>query len=432
MRTTKRFFLYVAISLLWFAVATWGRGLPSASPQSVGLGSQRLDRITALMEQHVEQARLAGAVALVARRGKTGYLQCIGMQDREAKVKMEPDTIFRIASMSKPITSVAVLMLYEEGHFQLKDPVARFIPEFKNPTVLVTEPSDDNDAKAGDVVPARRAITIRHLLTHTSGLTYHWDQRVGAQYKEAGITHGLLQDDDRLGDDMKKLARIPLVHQPGEAWTYGLSVDVLGRLVEVVSQMSFDEFLRRRIFEPLGMNDTCFYLPEDKVARLAAAYAPDGNGGLKRLGKDVLGEGAMTYTATYPYEGPRKYYSGGGGLCSTVLDYARFAQMLLNGGELDGVRLLSRKTVELMTTDHVGDLNEGSGFGLGVSVRRTLSESGEIGSVGTFGWGGFWYTTFFVDPQEQMVGVCMGQLYPSGGATLNAHFSALARQALVD
>jgi CubicO group peptidase (beta-lactamase class C family) len=222
------------------------------------------------------------------------------------------------------------------------------------------------------------------------------------------------------------------VHQPGDAWTYGLSVDVLGRLVEVVSGMSFDEFLRERIFEPLRMNDTYFYLPDKKVSRLAAVYGPDGNGGLKRLSDDVLGDGAMTYTTTYPYEGPRKYYSGGGGLCSTVPDYARFAQMLLNGGQLDGVRLLSRKTVELMTADHVSDLNEGFGFGLGVSVRRSLSESGENGSIGTFGWGGFWYTTFFVDPQEQMVGVCLAQLYPSGKANLNARFSALARQAIID
>jgi len=426
MRTTKRSFLCILAALLWLSAATLGRGLPSASPQSVGLGTERLGRITALVQENVEEERLAGAVALIARRGKTAYLQCVGMQDGEKNIKMKPGTIFRIASMSKPITSVAVLMLYEEGHFQLQDPIAKFIPEFANPTVLVPESSQ------GDVVPAKRPITIRHLLTHTSGLTYHWDQRVGAKYREAGITHGLLQDEDLLGDDMKKLARIPLVHQPGEAWTYGLSVDVLGRLVEVVSGMSFDEFLRKRIFEPLAMNDTGFYLPEEKVPRLAAAYAPNEAGGLKHLGNDILGEGSMRYTVTYPYEGPKKYYSGGGGLCSTVLDYARFAQMLLNGGQLDGVRLLSRKTVELMTADHVGNLNEGSGFGLGVSVRRSLSESGEIGSIGTYGWGGFWYTTFFVDPQEQMVGVCMAQLYPSGTANLNARFSALARQAIID
>jgi len=432
MRTTKRSVSCILIVLLWLSAATFGRDLPSVSPQSVGLGGERLGRITALMQEHVEEGRLAGAVALIARRGKTAYLQCVGMQDKEKNIKMKPDTIFRIASMSKPITSVAVLMLYEEGHFQLQDPIAKFIPEFKNPTVLITKPSDDSDAKEGDIVPARRPITVRHLLTHTSGLTYHWDQRVGEKYREAGITHGLLQDDDLLGDDMKKLARIPLVHQPGEAWTYGLSVDVLGRLVEVVSGIPFDEFLRERIFEPLGMNDTGFYLPDEKVPRLAAAYAPNEAGGLKHLGNDILGEGAMRYTTTYPYEGPKKYHSGGGGLCSTVLDYARFAQMLLNGGQLDGVRLLSRKTVELMTADHVGDLNEGSGFGLGVSVRRSLSESGEIGSIGTFGWGGFWYTTFFVDPQEQMVGVCMAQLYPSGKANLNARFSALARQAIID
>ena len=230
---------------------------------------------------------------------------------------------------------------------------------------------------------------------------------------------------------MKKLAALPLLHEPGEKWTYGLSIDVLGRLVEVVSGMSLAEFFQQRIFEPLRMNDSYFYLPEEKVPRLAVVYAPNPDGGLTRLGDDVLGQGSMRYTVTYPYEGPKRYYSGGGGLCSTVPDYARFAQMLLNGGELDGVRLLSPKTVKLMTTDHVGPLNEGFGFGLGFSVRRNLRESGELGSVGTYGWGGFWYTTFFIDPEEHMVGVCMAQLYPSGGATLNNRFEALACQSIV-
>ncbi|OHB68517.1 MAG: hypothetical protein A2Y77_08600 [Planctomycetes bacterium RBG_13_62_9] len=341
---------------------------------------------------------------------------------------MNPGAIFRIASMSKPITSVAVMMLYEEGCFRLSDPVSNLIPEFKDAKVLAS----GGDGTQEQLVPARRPITIRHLLTHTSGLTYHWDTRVGAKYQEAGITHGLLQDEDLLADDMKKLAQLPLVHQPGEAWNYGLSTDVLGRVVEVASGMPFDEFLRKRIFEPLRMNDTCFYLSKDKVSRLTAVYGPDPTGSLTRLGDGVLGEGAMRISVTYPYEGPRKYCSGGGGLCSTIQDYARFCQMLLNGGELDGARLLSPKTVELMTADHVGELNRDSGFGLGFGITRSLREAGDLTSVGAYRWGGFWYTTFFIDPAEKMVGVCMAQLYPSGKATLNAQFESLAHQAIVD
>ena len=413
--------LWTLVVLIALAPATYGQGLPKASPKSVGLSQERLDRITAVMQKHVDDGLLAGAVAMVARDGKVAYLQSVGMQDKEQQSAMSPGAIFRIASMSKPITSVAVMMLYEEGRFQLKDPISRFIPEFKAPKVLVKEGSNEQ------LVPAHREITIRHLLTQTSGLTYQWDPRVGQKYKDAGITHGLLQDDDLLADDMKKLGQMPLVHQPGEAWNYGLSVDVLGRLVEVVSGMSFDKFLRTRIFEPLRMKDTCFFPAQDKVGRMAVVYGPDPNGVLKRLGNGMFNNGPFVFTATYPYEGPQRYFSGGGGLCSTVPDYARFAQMLLNGGELDGVRLLSPTTVKMMATDQVGDLKSDSGFG----VTRNLREAGELTSVGAYRWGGFWYTTFFIDPAENMVGVCMAQLYPSGKATLNDQFEALAHQAII-
>ncbi|MBN1507048.1 MAG: serine hydrolase [Sedimentisphaerales bacterium] len=418
--------LWTLAVLIAMAPLGYAQGLPTASPESVGLSAQRLDRITAAMRRHVDDGLLAGAIAIVVRDGKVAYLRSVGMRDREQKTEMSPDTIFRIASMSKPITSVAVMMLYEEGCFQLKDPISRLIPEFRAAKVLA-----GGQGSQEQIAPAKREITIRHLLTHTSGLTYQWDPRVGPKLKEAGITHGLLQDEDLLGDDMKKLARIPLVHQPGEAWTYGLSVDVLGRLVEVASGMSFDEFLRKRIFEPLQMKDTCFFLPPEKFGRLAAVYAPDPNGTLIRLGNGVIGEGPFVCSVTYPCEGPRRYFSGGGGLCSTISDYARFAQMLLNGGELDGVRLLSPTTVEMMTTDQVGELKSDSGFGLGFGVTRTL-RGGELTSVGAYRWGGFWYTTFFVDPVQKMVGVCMAQLSPSGKATLNDQFEALAHQAIVD
>ncbi len=422
----RNLFLWTLVVLIVLAPAAYGQGLPKASPKSVGLSQERLDRITAVMQKHVDDGRLAGAVAMVARDGKVAYLHSVGMRDREQQVEMSPDTIFRIASMSKPITSVAVMMLYEEGRFQLKDPISKFIPEFRAPKVIVTAQGSQEQ-----IVPAKREITIRHLLTHTSGLTYQWDPRVGQKYKDAGITHGLLQDEDLLADDMKKLAQMPLVHQPGEAWTYGLSVDVLGRLVEVASGMSFDEFLRKRIFEPLRMKDTCFFLPPDKAGRLAAVYSPDPNGTLKRLGNGVIGTGSFVCTVTYPCEGPQRYFSGGGGLCSTISDYARFAQMLLNGGELDGVRLLSPTTVRMMATDQVGDLSRDTGFGLGFGVTRNLREAGELTSVGAYRWGGFWYTTFFIDPAENMLGICMAQLHGSSKATLNDQFEALAHQAIV-
>ncbi len=417
--------LWTLAVLIVLAPAVYGQGLPKASPKAVGLSQDRLDRITAVMQKHVDNGLLAGAVAMVARDGKAAYLQSVGMRDREQQVIMSPDAIFRIASMSKPITSVAVMMLYEEGRFQLKDPISKFIPEFRAPEVIVTGQGSEQ------LVPAKREITIRHLLTHTSGLTYQWDPRVGQKYKDAGITHGLLQDEDLLADDMKKLGQMPLVHQPGEAWTYGLSVDVLGRLVEVASGMPFDEFLRTRIFEPLRMKDTCFFLPPEKAGRLAAVYGPDPNGTLKRLGDGVIGAGSFVCTVTYPCEGPRRYFSGGGGLCSTISDYARFAQMLLNGGELDGVRLLSPTTVKMMASDQVGDLSRDTGFGLGFGVTRNLREAGELTSVGAYRWGGFWYTTFFIDPAENMFGVCMAQLHGSSKATLNDQFEALAHQAIV-
>jgi CubicO group peptidase (beta-lactamase class C family) len=430
-RRTNLFLCALSI-LIALAPVAFGQGLPPAPPRSVGLSQQRLERIGMLMQEHVDGGLLAGAVALVARDGKVAYFKSVGMQDKERNVPMKPDAIFRIASMSKPITSVAVMMLYEEGWFRLSDPVSKYLPEFKEMKVLVSDPAGGGGKAQEQLVPAKREITIRNLLTHTSGLTYHWDPRVGAKYAQAGIMHGLIQTEDSLADGIKKLAQIPLVHQPGEAFTYSLSVDVLGRLVEVISEMPFDQFLQKRIFEPLRMNDTGFYLPNSKVSRLAAIYGPDASGALKRLGDGILGEGAMQVCVTYPFEGPKRYFSGGGGLCSTISDYARFCQMMLNGGELDGVRLLSRKTIELMTADHVGDLSPGSGFGLGFGITRSLREAGELTSAGAYRWGGFWYTTFFIDPAEKLIGVCMVQLYPSGKATLNDKFEALAHQAIVN
>ena len=368
-------------------------------------------------------------MTLVARRGQVAHLGVYGMQDIEGGKPMRADTIFRIASMTKPITSTAVMMLYEEGRFLLSDPVSKFIPEFGDVTVLPSESSADQTPAA-----AARAVTIRHLLTHTSGLTYQWNKRLGHKYKEAGVTHGLLQDPSTIGVKMKSLAKVPLLHHPGDAFEYSLSIDVLGRIVEVASGMTLDEFFQQRIFKPLGMKDTHFFLPQGKKARLAAVYARDETGPIERVGEQpVKGDEALVYSVSYPYEGPRSYFSGGGGLVSTAADYARFSQAMLNGGELEGVRLLSPKTVELMTTNHLAGLKDADrGFGLGFSVLRDERDLTEIGSIGTFGWGGFFFTQFFIDPEEEMVGVFMAQLHPSGGLKLQARFKALAYQAIIE
>ena len=396
-------------------------------PEVVGLSTKRLSRIDKVMEAHVAQQKIAGGVTLIARHGKIAHLGAYGMMDVEAEKPMTPDTIFRIASMTKPITSVAVMMLYEEGHFRLHEPVSKFIPAFKEMRVLPPEDAEDSASP----VPATRQITIWNLLTHTSGLTYHWNERLGPQYNDAGITHGLLQDESTLAEKMKVLATIPLLHQPGDRVEYGLSIDVLGHLVEVVSGMPFNEFLAERIFKPLDMTDTHFFIPEAKRERLATVYERTGDGPIMRKPKEPTVNGSLIYSTDYPYNGPQTYFSGGAGLVSTASDYVRFAQMMLNGGELDGVRLLSRKTVEFMTMDQLAAMGVGSGFGLGFSIVLEASDLRDIGSVGAYSGGGFFFTSFFIDPQEQMLGIFMCQLHP-GGSDLAERIRILSYQAIAD
>jgi len=403
--------------------------LPRVQPEKVGLSSERLARIDALVESHIAKGDLAGAVTLVARHGKIAHLGVYGMADREADRPMKEDTIFRIASMTKPITSVAVMMLYEEGKFLLSDPVSKYLPEFAHMTVL-----PPGTPRGSTPVPAKRPITIRHLLTHTAGFTYHWNPRIGPLYNAYGIPHGLGPTPYTLAEAMKLLAKIPLVNHPGEQWEYGLSIDVLGRLVEVTSGMSLDEFLRRRIFDPLGMKDTHFYLPQEKVARLAAVYGKNKEGKLVRVKNDEVHAGEASGSTDYPYAGPKKYYSGGGGLCSTALDYARFAQMILNKGRLGDARLLGPKTVEFMTMDHLGHIVKDPplAFGLGFAIDTTERGFTELTSEGAHGWGGFWYTEFFISPETDMIGVFMAQVYPSNGLTVKQKLKVLAHQAIVE
>jgi CubicO group peptidase (beta-lactamase class C family) len=404
---------------------------PTVSPEEAGLSSQRLGRIGDAIQRSIDAGRIAGAVSLVARHGKIVYFKAFGMADREAKKPMRTDNIFRLCSMTKPITSAAVMILYEEGRFTLNEPVSDFVPEFKNMKVLDPPVPQDKTSPPGVLVDAKRPITIFHLLTHTSGLTYPWNARLGKAYADAGIGTGLLQQEGSTGDSVKKLASLPLLFQPGAAWEYSLSDDVLGYLVERASGMPFDRFLEERVFKPLGMKDSYFFLPDDKVQRLAAAYTyyPDKGLQLFPEGK-VIKEGNLAYASDYPYRGPRTYLSGGGGLCSTTEDYYRFCQMMLNGGELNGTRLLSRKSVELMSLNHnQGKLDE-FGYGLGFGVNSEPRFLTELGSVGAYYWGGFFYTSFVIDPKEDMVAIFMGQLHPTGDLNLDAKAIRLAYQAL--
>jgi CubicO group peptidase (beta-lactamase class C family) len=418
----------VAFALLFLVLPAICQELPRAEPASVGLSAERLGRINSVMRDLVARKQIAGAVTLVARRGKIAHFGAFGSADIEASRPMREDTIFRIASMTKPITSVAVMTLYEEGKFLLSDPVGKYIPQFLDMEVLPPETASNNYR-----IPAKRPITIRHLLTHTSGLTYQWNEKLGELYRSYGITHGLVQDDSTIGEKMKVLAGLPLLFHPGDRYEYGLSIDVLGALVEVWSGMTLDEFLRTRIFEPLGMKDTHFFLPEEKVHRMATVYSATEDG-IKRAPEEFPPQGALVVSTTYPYKGPRCYYSGGGGLSSTAMDYARFAQMIVNRGELDGVRLLSPTTVGLMTMDQAGKIVQGGApsFGLGFYVDSGERGFPELTSEGAHGWGGFWYTEFFVAPAEELIGVFMSQLYPAGDTNFRDTFKVLAHQAIVD
>jgi CubicO group peptidase (beta-lactamase class C family) len=411
--------LFAAV-LLVFPVA-------AATPDAAALGfdPSRLQRLDALIQDHVDRKQIAGGIMFIARDGQTAHQRTYGFQDLEAARPMAPDAIFRIASMSKAVTSVAIMLLYEEGKFRLHDPVSKFIPGFAK-SVVAVKPSEGHAALPGKsyaTEPAKRPIQIRDLLTHCAGLTYG-DGPAKADYEAANlIGWNFTRHDETIGEAINRLAKLPLHGQPGEVYQYGFSTDVLGHLVEVVSGLPLDRFFEERIFRPLKMVDTCFYLAPEKSARLANVY------GLAQ-GKLTLQEA----TAKSPYVyGPRKCFSGGAGLLSTVNDYARFLQMLLNNGELDGVRLLSRKTVELMHQNHTGDkyVRDTNAFGLGFWVLQDLGYYGELGSEGSYGWGSAYFPQYLVDPKERIVALFMTQHMPSGGLDLNQRFKVLMYQALV-
>jgi CubicO group peptidase (beta-lactamase class C family) len=414
----------LAAGALIIAAAS-AQDFPSSRPESVGLSSERLARIGTTVQKDIDDKLIAGMVTLVIRHGQVAWFDARGSADREAGKPMQKDSIFRICSMSKPITCAAVMILYEEGKFLLEDPVSKYLPEFKNMKVLVKPASG-----YPYTIPANKEITIKDLLRHTSGLTYPWNADLGQAYDDSGVGDGLSQYDGTIAEDVKRLATIPLLFNPGERFEYSLSMDVLGRLVEVISGMPFDQFLKTRLFDPLGMKDTYFFPPADKVARIATAYTYYDGKGLARFPDTAVVEGTEHYTADYPYNGPKKLFSGGAGLCSTAMDYARFCQMMLGGGKLGDVRILSRKSVELMSHDQLGKIDEKFAYGLGFGVNGAKQPMDEIGTMGSFNWGGFYYTSFEIDPKEDMIIVSMAQLHPTGGLGLDKEVKILAYQAV--
>ena len=421
----KHFTLLLALFLGLSASAQSVKNItPAAKPEDVGFSSERLGRIDNLIAEHVKNKTLPGAVVYIVRNGKVAYHKAYGTSNMATNTPLRKDDIFRIASQSKAITSLAVLMLFEEGKFLLDDPISWYIPEFKNPTIVKSFNQKDSSFTTE---PAKREITIRHLLTHTSGLDYAviGGEPLKSIYAKNGISPGVGGDKIVMSENIKMLAKLPLAHQPGEKWTYGLNTDVLGYLVEVVSGMSFDKFLQTRIFDKLGMKDTYFTLPQEKHNRLVTLHEGEKDGTMKPMKGSALG-----LTPDYPKFATR-YPSGGVGLSSTVEDYAKFLQLFLNKGEYNGVRLLSRKTVELMLTDQIKPPIE-SEFGLGFGLETESNDNVSILSAGSFFWAGAFNTHYWADPKEKIIGLIFTNVFNTPYWNVGGKFQVLTYQGIVD
>jgi CubicO group peptidase (beta-lactamase class C family) len=422
-------FLLLLSSQFTTAQVRSSKTLQVAAPETAGMSAERLKRIDTMLTGWVERGRTNGAVALIVRNGKIVFNKAYGYNDEEKKMPIHTDDIYRIASQTKAITSVAVMMLYEEGKLLLDDPISRYIPEFAHPQVLDKfNPADSSYT----TVPAKSEITIRQLLTHTSGIGYAQigSREANAIYAKANITAGIgTSGEHSLGTDIRKLAKLPLMHQPGERFTYGLNTDVLGYLVELLSGMSLDQFFRTRIFEPLGMKDTYFNVPAAKQGRVVNLFT-ENNGRLVQAPSALNQNG--NFLIDYPKIGTH-YFSGGGGLSSTALDYAIFLQMLLNGGEYNGKRLLARNTVRLMTMNQIGDVELGANkFGLGFQIT-TEKGSGIIPTpVGVFEWGGAFSTTYWADPKEKLIGILYRQLWGVNHPDAVNKYKVMVYSALAD
>jgi CubicO group peptidase (beta-lactamase class C family) len=421
--------LATLITLLTWILAgslAWAQApLATATPEEVGLSSQRLARVTEVIKGEIARGRYPGAVAIVARRGKIAYYEALGQRDPQSGAPMTKDAIFRLYSMTKPFTSVAAMMLVEDGRMLLNDPVSKYLPKLRNLQVSVPQLDPQNGRITYVLVPSEREITIQDLLRHTSGLVYGVFTSHGG-VKQAYAKEGVDWYDVTPAEQIDRLARVPLARQPGSAWEYSLSTDVVGRVVEAISGATLGQFLQERIWAPLKMTDTAFRVENGKAARLAQPFAKD----------PTSGDTVTLLDVTVP----QKNDAGGAGSAGTAADYARFSQMLLNGGQLDRVRLLGRATVAQMSSDHLGDipvaspiLPRGYGFGLGFAVRKETGLNWVTGSAGEYRWGGAAGTAFWVDPKEQMVVVWMtqGQPGPRRGEDRDL-FRQLVQAAIVD
>jgi len=409
----NRFLSFAVLCACWFAMSAPAADLARATPEEVGLSSERLGRLEQVLKAFADDNKLAGSVALIARHGKVAWEFVSGKQDVDSGAPMRADSLFRIWSMTKPITSVALLTLYEEGKFQLNDPAEVYIPAFKDLKVLERV----DEAGKPVLVDQQRKMSVLDLFRHTAGLGYGFsDNPVDKAYKDAGLV-GF--DPIPLDKLVAAIGTAPLNYQPGTQWMYSYAHDVQAYLVQRLSGMKFDEYLRKRLFEPLGMNDTSFGLPKAKLNRLTTVYGPkEPPQGPFSLVPLQPGMAVVEKAGEGPYLKHDKTPAGGTGLISTAEDYYRFAQMLVNGGEYNGARILSRKTVELMTVNHVppgapGLLNPGVGYGLGVSSVVDVAASGNLGSKGQFGWGGYASTYVIMDPVEKLVAILMVQYQPT-------------------
>ncbi len=437
--------------LAGMAASAAAQELSKVRPEREGFSSERLAKLTEHMNERVADGTMVGGLGLIARNGRIVYSETYGQADREEGRAMTDDALFRIYSMTKPITALAVMMLYEDGAFFLNDPVAKYIPQLADLQVAASTAGSDtgivsdgtqslgigegNQELVGEFRKPARQPTIRDLLTHTAGFTYgvFGNTEVDKLYREAG----LMNRGQTLEEFVTALGQIPLQYEPGKRWHYSVSVDVQGRLVEAVSGMSFGEFLQKRIFEPLEMNDTFFTVPAGKLPRLAQIYSPEGvaeAGGSFFAPATGPGLEVAPAAVSLGYIEGTKFESGGGGLVSSARDYLRFAQMMLNGGELHGVRLLSPKTVELMTTNHLGDIpmgfnRSGAGFGLGFGLVLNPGDVGEVSSAGEYNWGGAAGTRFWIDPVENLIGIFMVQSIPHR-TRLGGEFKVLTYQGL--
>jgi CubicO group peptidase (beta-lactamase class C family) len=418
----KTALLAVCTTLALLAGPALAQPLPQARPEQVGLSSERLAQVSRVLREEIEKGKFPGAIALVARKGRIAYYEAFGVRDPETRAPMTRDSIFRIYSMTKPITSVAVMMLQEQGRLVLTDPVSKFLPQLAHLQVAVEKKDPSTGQTTVELVPAQREITIQDLLRHTSGFAYG-ARTTNAAVKEAYARAGVDSRDLSNAELVDRLATVPLAHQPGAAWEYSRSVDVLGRVVEVISGKSLGAFFAERIFRPLAMKDSGFFVPKAQLGRVAQALPIDPATGEKISLIDVTAQ-------------PR-YESGGGGGVSTTDDYVRFAQMLLDGGHLGATRLLSRTSVAFMASDHLGPISgtmrrPGYTFGLGFQVRKDVGLDGQSGSIGEYGWAGAGGTYFWIDPKEQLIAILMTQAPGPSRTYYRQLFKELVQQALVD